>query len=172
MKGSLLPWFLFISYVISSMALSSSSNSEDQDFDPSKPIMQGIQNQGKLFFFLLFFVFVFLFLGAYWHCIGSSIMAIQELNRTMGLYREGDNGREYNGKHTRFESIKAQRGKGSYGGANIVHRGPNEKSAASLIARPPLFITMIFTFLACKLHSDSCFSLPSVSLRCPWSSWI
>ncbi|KAH7547532.1 hypothetical protein FEM48_Zijuj01G0319800 [Ziziphus jujuba var. spinosa] len=133
MKGSLLPWFLFISYVISSMALSSSSNSEDQDFDPSKPIMQGIQNQ--------------------------------ELNRTMGLYPEGDNGREYNGKHTRFESIKAQRGKGSYGGANIVHRGPNEKSAASLIARPPLFITMIFTFLACKLHSDSCFSLPSVSLR-------
>lgn len=85
-------------------------------------------------------------------------MGIQALNRTMGLYTEGDNGREHKGKHIIFESIKAHRGKGSYG-ANMVHRGPNEKSAASLITKPPLFITMILTFLACKLHCHSCFSL-------------
>lgn len=57
MKGSLFLWFLFISFThdISSMALSSSSNVEDQDFDPSKPSMQGVQVQGKLLFLFLFF---------------------------------------------------------------------------------------------------------------------
>lgn len=31
---------------------------------------------------------------------------------------------------------KAQRGKGSYGGANVVHRRPNAKSAASVLESP------------------------------------
>ncbi|KAF3450991.1 hypothetical protein FNV43_RR07080 [Rhamnella rubrinervis] len=136
MKGRLLAWFLFISctHALAILALESASNLQDKVFESSKPIMQGIK-------------------------VGA-------VNGTIGLYPEG-NGRENMRKSTRFESRKSQRGKGSYGGANIVHRPPNERSrGVSLVARRPrtsLFIAII-TFIASKLHSVSCFSLPSFTL--------
>ncbi|KAG2729499.1 hypothetical protein I3843_01G248100 [Carya illinoinensis] len=61
---------------------------------------------------------------------------VLHVNGTVGLY---------NGKQEIYDSGKSQRGKGAYGGANIVHRPhPENKNAASLLATPtpPFFISI------------------------------
>ncbi|KAG6669609.1 hypothetical protein CIPAW_01G256000 [Carya illinoinensis] len=66
----------------------------------------------------------------------SSTAILDAVNGTVGLY---------NGKQEIYDSGKSQRGKGAYGGANIVHRPhPENKNAASLLATPtpPFFISI------------------------------
>ncbi|KAJ9178914.1 hypothetical protein P3X46_010759 [Hevea brasiliensis] len=77
------------------------------------------------------------------------------LNDT-GKLNEEDERKEYKGNHELFPSIKGQKGKGAYGGANIVHRPrPGEKNAAILTVKPSFFVsaTMLYVSWALVLTS-------------------
>uniref|UniRef100_A0A3N7FW47 Uncharacterized protein n=2 Tax=Populus trichocarpa TaxID=3694 RepID=A0A3N7FW47_POPTR len=66
---------------------------------------------------------------------------VHDLEGKIGLSREGER-REYKGKHEIFHSIKGQKGKGAYGGANIVHRPKHGgRSDALLSAKASSFVT-------------------------------
>ncbi|KAJ4822146.1 hypothetical protein Tsubulata_017297 [Turnera subulata] len=59
-------------------------------------------------------------------------------NGTIGLYREVPR-TEYHGiikSEIHHPISRGQKGKGAYGGANLVHRHPGKKSSASLSAMP------------------------------------
>ncbi|KAF9688861.1 hypothetical protein SADUNF_Sadunf01G0032000 [Salix dunnii] len=66
---------------------------------------------------------------------------VDGLEGKMDLSGEGER-RGYRGKHEIFRSIKGQRGKGAYGGANVVHRPRHGgESDALLSATASSFVT-------------------------------
>ncbi|XP_062156823.1 uncharacterized protein LOC133864489 isoform X2 [Alnus glutinosa] len=76
-----------------------------------------------------------------------------DVNGTVGLYGDGtgsiDHEKGYNEKQEIYDSGKSQRGKGAYGGANIVHRPRRgERSAASSLVAKPRFFTSTLLFYA------------------------
>lgn len=59
----------------------------------------------------------------------------------MRFYTDSEHARKLTASETITVAGKGQKGKGAYGGANIVHRQPGEKSAAAvLLYRPCFFI--------------------------------
>lgn len=76
------------------------------------------------------------------------------VNLTKPVLQEGKNYGIASLNPTKFESsLKAQKGRGVYGGANIAHRRPNEKNSASLPARahPLSMILLTIVILLCSL---------------------
>nr|TKR97362.1 hypothetical protein D5086_0000213550 [Populus alba] len=85
---------------------------------------------------------------------------VHDLEGKVGLPREGER-REYKGKHEIFHSKKGRRGKGAYGGANVVHRPKHGgRSGAVLSAKASSFVTA--TMLCVSLAFILVF--PSLSL--------
>ncbi|KAF2321541.1 hypothetical protein GH714_000353 [Hevea brasiliensis] len=82
------------------------------------------------------------------------------LNDT-GRLNEEDERKEYKGNNELFPSIKGQKGKGAYGGANIVHRPrPGEKNAAILTVKPSFFVSATMLYVSWALVLTS---LPNLS---------
>ncbi|KAF2301533.1 hypothetical protein GH714_025570 [Hevea brasiliensis] len=78
---------------------------------------------------------------------------VHGVNRTQRLNGD-DERKEYRGNHELFHSTKkGKKGKGVYGGANIVHRPRHrERNAAILTAKPSFFVS---AHVVCELGFGS-----------------
>jgi hypothetical protein len=74
--------------------------------------------------------------------------------------KAGHDEKGYKEKQEIYDSVKSQRGKGSYGGANIVHRPrPGERNAASMEAKPRFFISTLIFYVSLGLILGFSFQL-------------
>lgn len=92
----------------------------------------------------LFFAFPFpVFVGL----PNDLVFAGTHSNGNVNPDTEGD-GESIEAMDRTTDTEKAQRGKGSYGGANVVHKRPYEKAAASVLKSPlGLFLLHILPHL-------------------------
>ncbi|KAF3958234.1 hypothetical protein CMV_016836 [Castanea mollissima] len=81
--------------------------------------------------------------------LSKRFMQDQEVHARVDGDLNGDcDEKGYIRKQKTYESEKSQRGKGAYGGANIAHRPrATTRSAASLLAKPPIFISTLICFI-------------------------
>lgn len=139
-KGFILS-FLILScvQVLSVLALEDSIKLDDQDLKVSKAMKE---IEGKVFF-----LFPFLMISIYIRFCMNRLFSYAGFNSGRENMKKND---EVKLLHSVFPK-KSQKSKGSYGGANLVHRRPGEKSAAPALPNISIFIHLciIISFYFC-----------------------
>ena len=111
---------------------------ESQDFNLSKPVLQGQEIHGRNFIVFSFVTLNHLLSQCFLKPVAISVLRHADLNRTVGLGAKDDE-EEYHKKHQIFLSKKAKGGSG--GAANIPHHPRQAKNAAFSLVSPPFFLS-------------------------------